>query len=209
MSRFLKRAIIFDFGGVLMKTLDYGPRHTWDDRLGLPHGSAESIVHGSAIWHKAQLGLVPVAEYWAAVAQQLGISPEQIPQFERDYFSGDQLDSSLIALIRHLKGSGHRTALLSNDSPALDDKLADQGIADLFDPVVISAHIGVMKPDPAAYQALLDALNCPENQTIFIDDRLENVLAARALGMHGIHYIQDMDVAAALEPLLMMTGGAG
>jgi epoxide hydrolase-like predicted phosphatase len=206
MSQFLKRAIIFDFGGVLMKTLDYGPRHAWDDRLGLTHGSVESIVHGSTIWHKTQMGLVSPAEYWSAVADQLGISLEHVRQLERDYFSGDRLDQSLLAIIRGLKADGHQTALLSNDSAALDDKLNDLGIADLFDPVVISAHIGVMKPDPGAYQAVLNILDYSPAQTVFIDDRLDNVLGARALGMHGIHYVRDMDIAAALEPLLVMPG---
>jgi epoxide hydrolase-like predicted phosphatase len=204
MPQYIRRTIIFDFGGVLMKTLDYAPRHAWDAKLGLARNTVESIVHGSTIWHKAQLGLVPVEAYWSAVAEQLGISPEHMPQFERDYFSGDCLDQGLIDIIRGLRKNGHPVALLSNDSLALEEKLTALGIANLFDSVVISARIGALKPDPAAYQAVLDRLRCSPGETIFIDDRLENVEGARALGMHGIHYVKDMDLVAALAPFLFM-----
>lgn len=58
-----KRAVIFDFGGVLMKTVDYSPRHQWDDRLSLPQGSVEKAVHNSDSWTQAQIGKIPLAGY--------------------------------------------------------------------------------------------------------------------------------------------------
>ena len=51
-----RRAIIFDFGGVFMKTVDHGPRHSLNARLGLPPGHVERIVHASESWRKAQIG---------------------------------------------------------------------------------------------------------------------------------------------------------
>lgn len=60
----MKRSIIFDFGGVLMRTIDYTPRHKWDDRLGLPHGSVEKVVHGSESWRQAQVGQMELQGYW-------------------------------------------------------------------------------------------------------------------------------------------------
>jgi epoxide hydrolase-like predicted phosphatase len=198
----MKRAVIFDFGGVLMKTLDYRPRHAWDERLSLPHGSVESIVHGSEIWHKTQLGQVTVTDYWNAVARRLGLRQDEIGQFERDYFSGDVLDTNLVNYIQDLRAIGHPIALLSNDSPTLADKLDALGVAHLFDPLVISAHIGVMKPNPTAYLAVLEQLQRKPLETIFVDDRLENVEAANALGIYGIHYRSEIDLAAVLAPLL-------
>ncbi len=201
----LKRAVIFDFGGVLMKTQNRAPRLAWDARLGLPAGSVESVVHGSNEWRLAQIGQLAVADYWAAVARELGLSETEVQQLVVDYFSADQLDPALIDLIERLRTEGHRVALLSNDSPALLDKLRHLDIERLFDPLIISANIGVMKPDAQAYEAVLAALNLPAEQTIFIDDMPANIAGAAALGMHGVRYVDGMDLTAALAPLLKIS----
>lgn len=193
----MQRAVIFDFGGVLMKTVDYSPRFAWDDRLGLPRGSVERIVHNGESWVEAQTGTLSPAAYWADVAQQLKL--EDTTQLSQDFYSGDSLDADLISLIHDLRGAGRAVALLSNDSLELVDKLRRLEIDTLFDPLVISAQIGVMKPHPAAYQAVLDQLKRPPEKTIFVDDRLENVEGAAALGIQAVHYKPGMDLAAILN----------
>lgn len=197
-----KRAVIFDFGGVLMKTVDRQARYAWDDRLGLSRGSVERVVHGSASWRLAQTGALAVDAYWDDTGQQLGLDRDALERLKADYFSGDRLDDDLIDYIHELRAAGHRVALLSNDSIQLIDKLRALNIDGLFDPLVISAAIGVMKPDAAAYLAVLDGLACAPDQTIFIDDMLANVAAAQALGIHAVRYNTGMDLRAALTPLL-------
>lgn len=196
-----RKAVIFDFGGVLMKTVDYSPRHRWDAQLGLPSGSVERVVHGSPSWIAAQSGEIATEAYWADVAVQLRLSPDDTARLAHDFYSGDQLDLSLIALIRRLRADGHPVALLSNDVRELADKLVHLGIADLFDPLVISAQIGVMKPNARAYRVVLDRLNVPPEAAIFIDDRMDNIDGARAVGIASLHYAAGMDVAAALAAL--------
>ena len=198
----MQRAIIFDFGGVLLKTVDYRPRHAWDDRLGLSHGRVEQAVHNTTSWVQAQCGLILIEDYWQDVAAQLHLSPEDTRQLALDFYSGDQLDLTLIDYLRQLRDDGHTVALLSNESADLPMKLQKLGIADLFDPTVISASIGVMKPAPEAYQAVLTRLKRPADDAIFIDDRLENIHGARALGIHGVHYAAGMDLPAALVDIL-------
>lgn len=46
-----------------------------------------------------------------------------------------------------------------------------------------SCRIGHAKPDPAAFRWCLDALAVPADQVVFVDDREENIQAARAIGM--------------------------
>lgn len=198
----MKRALIFDFGGVLMKTHDYRPRHLWDERLGLSHGSVERVVHGIDKWLGAQRGEVSLAAYWSAVADQLRLTPDDVQQLAHDFYSGDQLDMHLIDYIRQRRIEGYSVALLSNDSPALLDKLTLLEIAPLFDPLIISAHIGTMKPNAAAYRAVLDALQRPADETIFIDDSTDNIAGAAALGIHTLHYHPNVHLPDALQPLL-------
>ncbi len=197
----MKHLLIFDFGGVLMKTQDYTPRHNWDDRLGLPHGSVESIVHNAGSWIKAQTGVIPVEAYWDDVRQSLGISADQVQQLAIDFYSGDVLDDSLVDLIHRYRAEGHTVALLSNDSLELMPKLRRLNLVDLFDPLVVSAQIGVMKPAVAAYQALLDQANRPANEAVFIDDRAENIAGAEVLGIRGVHYQASMDLENALSSI--------
>jgi len=57
-----------------------------------------------------------------------------------------------------------------------------------FDGVVVSGEEGVIKPDAAIYQTLLDRYDLTAEECVFIDDRKENVEAAKALKFKGIHY---------------------
>jgi len=192
--------LVFDFGGVLMKTVSRAPRWAWDDRLGLQRGTVERIVHGSESWRLAQTGKMSPHEYWADVASQLDLNREDLGQLERDFFSGDQLDTDIIEFIKTRRSLGQKTALLSNDSMVLAAKLRTLGIWDLFDAVAISAEIGVMKPDPAAYRYVLDRLQCRPEQAVFIDDMQANVDAAIDLGMIGIRYTPDIHLDRTLSP---------
>lgn len=198
----MQRAVIFDFGGVLMKTVDYMPRHTWDTRLNLPIGSVERAVHNDDSWRKAQTGAIDITEYWQDVGDRLKLNVKQTGQLASDFYSGDALDEAHIDYIKQLREEGFTVGLLSNDSLELAPKLRRLEIDALFDPLVISAQIGVMKPDARAYEAVLRQLNRPAEEVIFIDDRPENVTGANTVGLYGVHYKNGMDLASALAELL-------
>lgn len=198
------KAIIFDFGGVLMRTADAAGRREWEARLGLAAGELEQIVHGSDLWMQAQRGQVSPEEYWQGVARILKVS--DIQALRHDYFRDDHLDLDLMALIAGLRRQGYKVGLLSNDALTLEDRLRRElNIYDAFDAVVISAGIGAMKPDRAAYDAIAQALDVPLDSCVFIDDNLANVEGARLYGMQAIRYRAGMDVHAALEPILKGT----
>lgn len=197
-----KRAIIFDFGGVLMITTDRRYRHQWDDRLGRPHGTVESIVHGSESWRKAQVGAMTPAEYWADVGAQLGLSASEIAQLAADFYAGDTPNGPLLSHIAAWRSAGHPIALLSNFSTELEALLRQHHLDALFDVIAISARIGVMKPAIGAYQYVLDQLGKSPTDCIFVDDMLANVEAATALGLHALHYTYGADVAPTIAALL-------
>jgi epoxide hydrolase-like predicted phosphatase len=199
-------AIIFDFGGVLMRTSSMSSptgRHVWEQRLGLAQGQLEQIVHHSHQWNQAQRGLLAPDDYWHSIARALNLPDSAIPSLRSDYFRDDHLDNDLMALIADLRREGYKIGLLSNDAITLEDKLRHElAIYDTFDAVIISAKIGVMKPDPGAYQAIVQALGVAFGACVFIDDNDANVEGARRCGMTAIHYSAGMDVRAALTPVL-------
>jgi epoxide hydrolase-like predicted phosphatase len=196
-------AVVFDFGGVLMRTGDPVGRREWEAQLGLAPGRLEQIVHGSEAWIKAQQGQISVEDYWGAVAAELNIAAERMPALQVDYFRDDSLDYDLVKVIADLRSMGYKVGLLSNDALTLETKLRDQlAIYDAFDAVVISATIGVMKPDPDAYRAIARALGVEVATCVFIDDNPANIEGARRVGMRAIHYRAGMDLRAALSGYL-------
>jgi epoxide hydrolase-like predicted phosphatase len=197
------KAVVFDFGGVLMRTGDPIGRREWETRLGLPQGELERIVHGSETWITTQHGQMTVDDYWRWVANTTGISESEVLRLQYDYFRDDVLDKSLMMLIASLRKSGYKLGLLSNDSAALEQKLRQElSIYDEFDAVVISAHIGVMKPDAKTYEAIAHALGVTLTECVFIDDNEANIDGARRVGMTAIHYRANMDLTAALNEVL-------
>lgn len=86
------------------------------------------------------------------------------------------------------KEQGHKLYLLSNWDPAsfelLKERFAD--FFDLFDGILISGECGLIKPDPAIYKLLMKTFKLKPKDCIFIDDQLDNVVAAQKLHIHGI-----------------------
>ena len=197
-----RKVVIFDWGGVLMRTETYAPRHAWDARLGLAQGSVERVVHGLPSWRGAQLGTTSLDHYWRDVAQELGLDDKTLGELQRDFYSSDMLDESLIALIRNLRTERTSVGLLSNNILTLRDEMATLGVDELFEPIVISAEIGVMKPDAGAYEAILEAMNIQAAKALFVDDFSHNVEGARAIGMAAVHFRLTMDLEAHIREWL-------
>jgi epoxide hydrolase-like predicted phosphatase len=197
-----RRAVIFDWGGVLMRTVDYAPRHAWDVRLGLAAGQVEAIVHGIEAWNRVQRGEIGEEVYWQAVTGKLGLDESAAARLRGDFYRGDALDESLVSLIRGLRGRRLLVGLLSNNALSLAAELDALGLADLFDARVISAEIGVMKPDPAAYHAILARLDVLPGAALFIDDSPANVTGAAAVGMAAVRFTPGLDLDAAITTWL-------
>jgi epoxide hydrolase-like predicted phosphatase len=187
-------AVIFDWGGVLMRTEDYTPRFSWDDRLGLAHGSVEAVVHGSAAWRLAQQGKITLDEYWARVGGDLNLTPGLLSELRTDFYSGDRLDRSLVDLIQKMRKRGLLIGLLSNYTTDLANITTGEGLGGLFDAQVISAEIGIMKPDPAAYEAVLAELSVEPRDAFFVDDFEKNVKGAQSMGMSAVQFTPDLEL---------------
>ena len=67
------RAILFDVGGVLVRTFDLSGRQAWEQRLGLPPGGAEAVVLNSEMGHRAQRGEIGDETLWSWVGERLAL----------------------------------------------------------------------------------------------------------------------------------------
>jgi hypothetical protein len=133
------KSVIFDFGGVLMRTHDPSGRRKWETRLGLEPGGAAQLVFGSELGRKAQLGQVRPEEIWTWLGSHLDLSAGDLAAFRRDFWAGDRVDRALADTIRSLRAR-YRTGLLSNSWARDGRAMAERfGLADCFDVFVTSA----------------------------------------------------------------------
>ena len=195
-------AAIFDYGGVLARTVDPEPRAVWERKLGLAPGTLTATVHDKRLWVAAQNGSIQSDAHWQAVGEALGLSASQLHELRGSFYGGDVLNQQLLACIDRLRQQGMALGLLSNFSTDLRGMLEAQDLLRRFDHVAISAEIGVMKPDAAAYEAILDMLALPATACVFVDDLPANVAAAQKLGMHGILFEDTASCLVSLEGLL-------
>ena len=91
-------------------------------------------------------------------------------------------------LIRDLKAAGYKLYVLSNMSHEFIAYLRQKEVYAYFDGEVVSCEEGVVKPDPAIYRTLIDRYSLDVEQTMFIDDRRENVEVAASFGMTPFHF---------------------
>jgi putative hydrolase of the HAD superfamily len=106
---------------------------------------------------------------------------------------------TLPALVKFGTHAGVRFALLSNAPEPLAAAIDRSEWSASFDRRFYSCRLGLAKPDPAVYEAVLDDLGATPQSVLFIDDRTENVLAATALGLQAVRFTSAEDLPGQLE----------
>ena len=196
------QAVIWDFGGVLVRTEDYAPRRALAQRYGMTLGEIEDFVFSGESGDRAQRGEISVEQHWENQRARLDLSPAEFEAFREQFWGGDRLDTDLVAYIRRLR-SDFKTGLLSNAFSDLRRLVAETlKFADAFDEMIISAEVGLVKPDPRIYHLALDRLGIAPEAAVFIDDFSRNVEAARAVKLHAIHFKDPQQARRELEGLL-------
>jgi len=168
------RGIIFDCFGVLCQgSLDYLVARAAPD-------VRQAVVDTN---HAADRGFIDHVEYVETMAALLATSPDEIREIIRKYHIRVE---PMFALARSLKPD-YKLALLSNVGGSVIDRLftADE-LTHLFDTVVLSGEVGMVKPYPEIYELAASRLSLRPDECIMIDDIPRNVEGAEAVGMKGI-----------------------
>ncbi len=182
------RAVIFDFGGVLVRMVDDRPRLALAEQLGVPLSRLDDLVFFSDSAQRASRGEISVAMHWEAVQVALGIRPVDMPGFLEQYWSADDVNWILLDYIRDLHPR-YKVGLLSNAWDDLRQTLHTRwNIDGLFDELIISAEVKLVKPDPRIFQLAVARLGVQPAEVVFIDDIAVNVDAARWEGLKAIQY---------------------
>jgi epoxide hydrolase-like predicted phosphatase len=196
------RAVIFDFGGVLVRTADTAGRRRWEERLGLANGELDRMVFASELSDRSMVGLATQRDIWQYIGARYGLDEETLHQLRRDFWAGDQLDEVLVRFVGELRPQ-YKTAILSNAWPGAREMFNERfGLGRVADLFVISSEEGVAKPDPRIYHIVLERLGVSPHEAVFVDDFAENVEGAQAVGMTGILFQNTDQVMAEVRRYL-------
>lgn len=200
--------MVFDLGGVILAPTTALPRLA--ELIRAPHTVTPEQF--AAAYYERRRWYDETSDgrgYWSAVAAACGAPPPDPAEIdaltEADTAGWLGIDPATIALAGDLREAGTRLAVLSNAPASMGRAVRRQPWSSMFTTVVISGEIGVVKPDPAIYRALLEKLAVPAERVWFTDDRPENVSGALAAGIHAVRFTD----AAALRSALARGGLLG
>ncbi len=196
------QAIVFDFGGVLTtepnrEVVVQFLRNTFDL-------SSEEFEKVNQQKKKAVQSGKTDEEFWLEHAKKTGI---KLPSsWAKDFKSAMKqcigINEKMFALVDRLKQKGLTVALLSNIDPRLSAYIREFGFYEPFNPCLLSCNIGLEKPDIKAYEYLLNELKLPAKDIVFIDDRLENIDAAKRAGLDAVLFVSQEHLQKELETRL-------
>ena len=199
------KAVIFDMGGVILRTEDPSSRLAQAESLGISRQQLERAVFNSASALQATLGIISEKEHWNEVFKILPVPIGEQADFISAFWEGDRMDRELLSFIDGLRPT-LRTGLLSNAwSEARNSVSARFGGLDVFDVTVFSAEVGLAKPDPAIYERIVQQLEAEAGEAVFVDDYLPNVDAAAALGMGAVRFLNTRQAQADVRAILNHT----
>ena len=181
------RAVIFDVGGVLFHLTDKSRQQQWETRLGLSEGFLGRTIWTMPISAQAEIGRASEDDVWMAVADRFQLNPIDLAALRSDFFSGGEWNDQLIEYTQFLRAR-YGTGIISNAWPAARLSIQDHVNDMLFDDLIFSAEVGLVKPDRRIYTLALERLRVQPTEAIFIDDVQANVEAAQAIGMKGIRF---------------------
>lgn len=195
--------VIFDYGNVISQS------QSGEDVAALAREAQAPVAAFQAAYWPRRIDYdradLDGWEFWGDVAERLGQrwDDERVARLMKlDTASWLRLQPGTLALVEELSAAGQPLALLSNAPAEIADAVARLPLARHFRHLVFSCHVKATKPDADCYRAALDRLGAQPGDTIFTDDRPENVEGARQVGMTALRFTGPDALRAELSALL-------
>ncbi len=191
------KAIVSDFGGVLTTPL-MESFAAFQDQTGI---RAEDLGKGMAAiaerdgdnpLYRLERGEITEVAFLGMLSEGLepllGHKPE-LHQFREIYFEALNPNEPMIELMRELKASGLRMAMLTNNVQEWEPLWRSMlPVDEIFETVVDSGFVGVRKPEGRIYEMVTERLSLPAEVCLFVDDVEVNCSGAKRAGMSAVHF---------------------
>ena len=147
-----------------------------------------SLTPMPQFWTDYDMGVLSFDQVAKELAAYRGVEPEFAREMITIAIGKQETIRPTEKLIDELKAAGYKLYVLSNMSREFIDFLRKQKVYENFDGDVVSCEVGIVKPMPEIYDLLIERFDLDPAETIFIDDRKENVDAAAAKGIATFHF---------------------
>jgi len=205
------RAIVSDFGGVLTTPL-LGSFERVQDEIEIPPESlgkalrSATEANGDNPLFQLERGEMEEVAFLELLSEHLepllGRRPH-LHRFREVYFDALDPNEPMIELMRELKASGLKMAMLTNNvrewEPLWRSMLP---VDEIFEEIVDSAFVGYRKPEAQIYELTLERIGMPAEACLFIDDLHPNIEGAQAMGMQAVHFRDNEQAIAEIRAAL-------
>lgn len=178
--------IVFDLGGVVVAHNEEGFREKLGKFFDFVFGPDMKCV--PSFWCDYDLGLLTIDETAAEVAKFRDCDAATAKAHMLQAISLQEEVEPTVELIKELKAKGYKLYVLSNMSKEYIEYLRKLPVFEYFDYQAVSCEQHLGKPDHKFYEYLLSHCNLVPSETIFIDDRKDNVEVAAELGIEPFHF---------------------
>ncbi len=188
----------FDIGGVLLSNAwDHEQRGRAMEHFGLSDEFEQRHEEVVGEWEAGKIG---VDEYLDDTVFYTGRDFTR-EQFLAYMFEQSVPDGESIALVRRLSERGSaKLFTLNNESEVLNlHRIAAFGLDELFLGFLSSCWLGVRKPSRTIFEHAMRIVQAKPENTLFVDDRAQNLQPAAALGMQTHHFVGAESLATALH----------
>lgn len=179
---------IFDLGNVVLIL-------EWDkvlNKYNITNEEKELLrkhVFNSKEWELLDEGVISKEEAIKIMKSNLS---EKLHQYCIDIMDtwkeGLTINNEIVELIKEIKNKGYNTYVLSNAPIEIDDFLKQNNLTKLFDGIILSAFEKLVKPNKEIYKLILNKFDLKAKESFFIDDKLENVEAAKKLEIDAFQF---------------------
>lgn len=177
-------AIVFDFNGVIFGN----PGFEFDRKISKVIGV--SVKDFKTVYRRYNnsfnIGLTSLEKLWSDILSDFN-KTSLLPEVLELVNSPRVINQNVISIIKNLKEKGYRLGIFSNFTKSGAQFIKNNSlITSLFDTIVISSEIALAKPNHDAYKYLINKLDLPPQEIIFIDDSQINIDAAENIGIKSI-----------------------
>ncbi|UCE98614.1 MAG: HAD family phosphatase [Planctomycetota bacterium] len=192
------KAVIFDWGGVLIDDPEEGLMRCCSDALGVL--KEEYTKAHKKFAPDFRSGSITEDTYWGSVCGELDVAVPQGSLWGRAFEAIYRPKEEMFALVNSLGKSGYKTALLSNAELPTMEYFYARGY-DMFDVLIFSCAEGTKKPERRIYELALERLGTKVSESVFIDDKNTCIEGAKAIGLNTILFESIEQVKTKLSAL--------
>lgn len=196
-------AVLCDLDNVI-RFYDQRPLAELERTAGLAVGTTAKVAFAPEIEGPLLLGKITPRQWAESIALGLTgqVTEAQARELSEAFVKAPfRADEVVVAMLRQVRAH-MPLVLVTNANLEVENDLVSLGLADLAHHVVSSARVGVAKPDRKIYEIAAARAGVAAGRCLFVDDRPENIEAAVALGMTGVHYRGPADLREPLGFLL-------